>query len=70
MSDHHECARLLKLIAEHEDLAGRAPLRSVRQAYGEGFDDAWVYARHRFYLESGWAADTLKLSHVGRLALG
>ncbi|MDP3658488.1 hypothetical protein [Phenylobacterium sp.] len=63
------CARLLEIIARLEDEKGGAPLRRVQEQYGPGFDDAWVYARHRFYLQNGGDPQSLKLSQVGRLAL-
>jgi hypothetical protein len=69
MCDPIHCERLLRIIAEHEDAMGRAPVRTVQKLYGDGFDDAWSYARNRFYLQSGGETHLLKLSHVGRLAI-
>jgi hypothetical protein len=70
MSDHRDCYRLLRIIAEQEDTAGRAAVRRVERLYGQGFDDAWTYARNRFYLQSGGETHLLRLSATGRLALG
>ena len=70
MSDHRDCQRLLGIIAEQEDAKGCAPVRTVQRLYGAGFEDAWVYARNRFYLQSGCETHLLMLSKVGRLALG
>ncbi|HEY3696882.1 hypothetical protein [Phenylobacterium sp.] len=68
MSKH--CDRLLRLIAQQQDAEGHAELKVVQDLYGSGFDEAWLYARHRFYLQSGGQPDSLKLSLGGRLALG
>ena len=69
MSHHHECQRLLRIIADHADHAGRAPVQTVEQAYGHGFADAWTYASNRFYLGSGGGTHALELSELGRLIL-
>jgi|KBSSwiStaDraftv2_1062776.scaffolds.fasta_scaffold23574_2 hypothetical protein len=70
MSDHRKCERLLRIIASETGPKGTASVRTVERLYGEGFEEAWIYARNRFYLQMGGEAHLLSLSDIGRLALG
>lgn len=60
----------MRIIASETDRTGSASVRAVERLYGEGFEAAWIYARNRFYLQTGGEAHLLSLSPIGRLALG
>ena len=67
MSEH--CDKLLRLIEQEQRTFGCARVSSVERLYGPGFGEAWLYAKHRFYLENGCDPSLLKLSRYGQLIL-